>query len=1220
MVNAKKIFSLATCITLLVTSTSFSQAVTGTARLEPVFPDTPAGLIWIEAEDAVNTNFAGESTLDYGSSAYRRLTLNKEGQSPSAPFYAEYAVVIDEAGTWQFWVGGTPPGPENELLASFVSPFRLIVDGGDPLVLYREQVSVNERYSTTNYWFAAKAALELSAGVHTFRFEIQQTRRYDSRFYFFLDAFFLLRPDSPLNTAVLDRAIVPEKFPMDLRDTSIDSSYLSIPEYEYSIQNSPKKPDGYLLLAQVYSLIGDNGSALKTLARGRVVAGDDIRFILQSAKSRIASGEIDEGLRLYGEYLSSPDAEKSVWSEAAKLSAWLMKYQEAENLYTKAIALYPDDIDLKVNYALTLLWEGKVKQGEKYLLELWKTLQNDPEKIESLGQTYLVSGYPDKAISTWADGAKLFPDRLALYFRLADAYQRTNQPALAQETLQKLNELFIESPRLTGILAAAELKSSLKSMSIQNYLERLSENPDDLALRQELVRAYYWNGMLAEALAESNNILANKLYAIFNELDTDLEETYRLIDLLSLLKEPVHQISGQAAASRTALMKAVDTLKKAEAKNTQALAGKDIKKQEKAAAELLASQDALAASLATALQSLAKANTLLPRIENLTSQVEMEGGYLSEDSEMLANLEPWKWDISSELTFLASVSQVNPLAYHCASRIQLLEGKTAAALPEYELLQKTKELQIQSVLWTRGSIDGTSFDSSSYFPHGSELAETIASLSAGEVELRSFDEWTVGEAQEMMAHLDEVSQIATQQYESARNSISALIRRARTRMRIRAYQYDTETQQDRRELADVYLRLDQPDSAVQALARVLAVSPSDSASMFTIGRAKEMSGDWHGAMKEYLAVYGQNPRYENAVSSYNRLAGMHASSIKAQTASSIDTTTSYSTAQIDFETPIGSVFSVQGTYSIDHKKLHTPQAGAFPESVTLHTFDITLPVHLAGIGLSVYGKAGATLQNKLENLLPAKVSLLVTETLSEYFVVAPRLGAGITYTHDYTRQSNTVGRLSIGGQYRFNQLDTTFYNGRLPFYTHEGGLNASYYQDSQARSFARTLSARVAGNLSSIYSVLDDTTDNLLTSLDAETHLGSSLASDPQITLDLGLALAWRDSTEPGASDYYAPLKVITVKGGPAATILFGPEASTGVSIMARVWPGYYTSDGIGRLSMDGNLSFGLVRHGLNLFLNLGGAYTGTTDTSAAWWSGTANIGLNIALGDYLIP
>jgi len=364
-------------------------------------------------------------------------------------------------------------------------------------------------------------------------------------------------------------------------------------------------------------------------------------------------------------------------------------------------------------------------------------------------------------------------------------------------------------------------------------------------------------------------------------------------------------------------------------------------------------------------------------------------------------------------------------------------------------------------------------------------------------------------------------------------------------------------------------------------------------------------------MKEYLTVFEQNPRYENAISSYNRLAGQHAQKIRTQIAASVDATTSSNTSQIEFETPLGSVFSLKARYAADHKKLHTPPSLSLPESVSIHSINMELPANLGGIGVTLYGLAGGTVQNKLENLLPADVSLLTMDTLSDYFVVAPRLGAGIRYSLD---------AFSLSGEYRFNQLDTTFYAGRKPFYAHMGGISASYYKDDPARSFARTISGRVAGSLSSIYSVLDDATDNMLTALDAELHLGNQLADDPQASLDLGFAFAWRDSDLPGASDYYAPLKVLTIKGGPAGTILFGPEASTGISLEARFWPGYYASDGIGRLSLDGSLSLGVVRHGLNLYLNLGGAYTDSTDTAAAWWSGSATIGANISLGDYIIP
>ena len=467
---------------------SYAQSGSTETRLEPVFDAEPDGLVWVEAEDAITTNFASEATLDYGSSAYRVMQLNKDGQSKSAPFYAEYTVLVDSPGSWTLWIGGTPPGPESELAASFVSPLRMVIDGGDPLPVYREMVAVNERYSTNNYWFVVKVPVTLGVGTHTIRFEVAEIRKYDSRYYFFLDAFFLLRSDSALQKPAPDRALLPDKFPKDLADRSIDQPYLSIPQYEYAIQTSPKDPERYLLLAQVYTLIGDHGSAIKTLARGRVVAGDDPRFTLQMAKSRIWSGEIDEGIRLYREYLSTPEADASIWAEAAKISAWLMKYQEAGQFYTDALKILPGDMNLRVNQALTLLWEGKVRDGERMLARLWDEIRGDASRVADLGEIYLVSGYPDKAIQTYTDGIAIHPDRLGLYLRLADAYAKSNKPDDDKITMQLVRDRFAASEKLAAVLGARQEASRQKALSLDGYRRRLMENPDDLELRLELLR------------------------------------------------------------------------------------------------------------------------------------------------------------------------------------------------------------------------------------------------------------------------------------------------------------------------------------------------------------------------------------------------------------------------------------------------------------------------------------------------------------------------------------------------------------------------------------------------------------------------------------------------------------------------------------------------------------------------------------------------------------
>jgi len=1197
-----------------------AQAGSAKPRLEPVYSENPGGLVWVEAEDAVSTNFASSSTLDYGSSAYRIMQLNREGQSPSAPFYAEYTFVTAEAGSWFLWMGGTPPGPKAEETASFVSPLTFHIDGGVHVPLYREDVAVNEKYSTTNYWFMAKEPVTLSAGVHTIRFEVEEKRRYDTRYYFSLDAFFFIKSDSPVLQGKADRATLPVLFPRDLEDRRIDQPYLSIPQYEYSIQSSPKDKNRYLLLAQVYNLIGDNGAAVKTLARGRVIAGDDPRFTLQSAKSHIWSGEIDEGLRLYREYLDSPGADRAVWAEAAKIAAWLMKYQESEQLYRDALERYPDDVNLKVNLALTLLWAGQVRDGERLLSSVWEDAKVEPQSIASLGTIYTVSGYPDKAITSYKDGIELFPDRLEFYFSLVRAYEKTNRRVEAKEVISRIATSFVESERLAGRLAALELESSLKDTALDAYRSRLARKPDDLGLRQELVRAYYWNGMLAEALDESSNIIVNRLYGILLELDNDLAGTWRLTDFLQVYRRPVARIIPEADALSLSLRKTLDTLSKARGRNDQALKGKDQKRKETAAAELLAAQEALADELAKSYQFIDGAAELLAKARELNDLALAESLSVDEDLAMAQKLKPWEWNGTEELTGLRLKASNSTLAWHALARISSIEGRKAPSPGSYELTEASETLKAQLALWETGTTESILLNPETYFTHGKDLQTQIGIVSSLDSGFAAafeagtgafFDDGTTGRAQEALKELTTTRNLSLESATGMQSALNALYSRARARLRIRMFQFDNEAMQDRREQADIYLSLGHPAEAVNALSRVLLVNPGDIASMFTLARALETSGDWREAMNKYREVYGLNPRYENAASSYNRQAESHGASIATHVDTSVDTLESAGNTRIEFRAPLTSIVELQVAYEATQRKLHAPASGSLPESLSLHTVEVTLPLVARSLGVTFYGMAGGTFQNKLQNLLPPAAADFTLATAAEYAAVAPRLAAGLSWEQD---------GLSARAGYRFDQIEDTFYQDRTVFYEHAGSAGVGAYISSPSRMFARSLSGSASVDVAGIFSPYLSTATNFVTSAGAEVHVGSLLASSPLTLLDLGGSVSWEDSTSTGLSDYYAPSRVLALKGGPALSVRLGKETAWNSTLSARFWPGFYSAAGDGRLSVDGQVTIDIAKRGLRMFMAADGSWVDATGTSPAYWSFRASLGAKLAIVDYLIP
>lgn len=1190
-------------------------AYLGAQNLEPVFPVQIDGLVWVEAEQAVTTNFADQATLDYGSSAYRLLLLNREGQSKSAPFYAEYSFVVPASGPWQLWLGGTPPGPQSDLLASFVSPLGYRIDGGPLLTAYREETTVNEKYSTNGYWYFINQAQDLSAGVHTIRLEIHEPRRYDSRYYFGLDALFLLREGAAAPIADLDRAGLPERFPRDMADRTINTPYQTIPQYEYAVQQNPQNKNVYLLLAQVYTLIGDYGNAIKTLSRARIMAGEDIRFTLLAAKCRLWSGEIDEGLRLYREYLNSPDADPAVWAEAAKINAWLMKYQDAEALYLQAMERYPEDLNLKVNYALTLLWQNKSKEGEQALRTLFEEQQTDPAALSRLAGIYDISGYPDKAADAYDAGIQLFPDQLDLYVKLIQISERSNKKEVAAATKLLISQTFAASDRIAAILAGLDQEARLREDALEAYRRRLLANPDDLNLRQELVRAYYWNGMLPEALAEANNILVNKLYASLGELDTDLAGVYALIDQLRLLRAAVAALGPGAATAAADLQKALDALKQATAQNDKVLAKPDPAPREKAAADLAAAQEALTQRLGAARALRDQSQAVVPRAQALLEQAASEAAATAPDAELLEKVKPWFWSAEDELRFLDAVAGANTLANYGRLRIGLLHEKPLdLSIDPAAQTEAVRRLLGQARLWTVAATAVAATpdpDIEAYVAADPVLRELAASLSLPAAAAPVFSAETPGETQEVLRAL---SGIRAQSAEYALKIDSAradLLRRARIRLGVRMYEYDTNTVQDRRDMSDVYLRLERPEDAVAALDRVLRVNPGDTASLFTLGRAMEMSGDWHGAMARYRDVYELNPRYENAAASYNRLAGVHTPVLETSFSATVDANRSTELSRLAYSVPLGSFMELAFAYTQDHDKIHQPAAGEFPVAMTLHTLDLRLPLKLPKHGLSLYAAAGGTVHNKLDDLLPPSVLEFDDYPLTDYVVTAPRLGAGLAWN----RAVAGLGTLTLGADYRHEQVRDTFFTGRFVYYEHVGAASAGAYVVFPYRNLANTLSVRANFEYESIYSPYIEDDTNAILEAGGELHVGNVLYPRYRTLLDLGGSLLWQDAqTTENIVDYFAPDEVLTAKGGLALSSVFGLGGDWDLALSGRFWPGLYQAAGEGQVLLDGGLKIEGVHGSLAFYLDLGGYRTDT------FWSATAVIGARLRLADYLKP
>ncbi|HOX16871.1 MAG TPA: hypothetical protein PKW82_00320 [Spirochaetales bacterium] len=1202
-----------------------SPAAQGSGRIEPVFPAETPGFAWVEAEDAVSTNFAREATLDYSASRSRTLRLNREGDAPGAPFYAEYALLVEEAGTFRLYVAGTLPGPADELLPSYGSPLSVSVDGGAPRPLFRENVAVVEAYGVGGFWYAAEDRISLEPGMHTLRFEAAERRRHDRRWYLALDAFFLLADGSPVAAPDFDRSVLPERFPRDLADRSLDNPYLTLAQYSARIDADPSDRGAYLSLAQVYGMIGDHANALRTLARGKLAAGDDPRFTLLSARSRVWSGEGEEGLRLFREFLGVSGGDRAVWAEAAKIAAWLGRYEESLGLYRDAIARFPDDLNLRVNFGLTYLWAGRAAEGKASIDEARATAFASVEGVKELADIYAVNGYPAEALDSYRDGISRFPDELELYLLASRASMALGDGEGALRFEREAAARFVPSPRLEALLAARRRAAELKDLALGAYAERLEANPDDLALREELVAAYFWNGRLEEAAAEALSILVNRQYLLVGEFERELMETWRLLDELAVHRSGYPRAAAGADSGADRLAAALAAWEKAEAEAARLEAGKDAAKAAAAAEYLAKAGTDLAHALLEASYARDRLADLSARYVRALDAADTEAARAAADADLLGGFGTWAWRREADLAELASrAASGESLAAALLDRVSLVERKPAEVSACAERAARSAEpaavlplgarARIQARIWLEGAYGSETggADAETYFAYATALAGLSfeygaeASPASGAFFMPGS---TPDEARAALVALREAARGATALGARATRAVEALHRRARARFLVYMYRFDSETVADRRELADVYLALDRPRDAVVQLSRALAVAPWDSGATFALARAHELSGDWSKAMELYRRVDEIDPALSSAAVSYNRLAGAHADRIEFRAGTDIDSTRTTARARIDYVANLEGMLAFVGSYSIDALRVHSAFGGSDPAVAGLQSIEAGLRFSLERLGLRLDLAAGGTLDNRLWGEESFLFRAFEPEDLLLAHLVAPKASAGLAWTG---------GPFSVNAGYAFDQLPETFLPGRDAWYEHAFELTLSAYKEFTGAGPFVAAGFRGYGKLAKLFAPVAGGANLLVTAL-GEGSATFRLLRSPWTVASLGGHVVYEDSSDPAATDYYAPDRALVARAGPQLSSWIGVGSNRVLGLSARLWAGARMDASSILPSFDATLRAELSKGGHAVYGEAAGSWTGDA-AGVAYWSLTARIGTAVSLPDFILP
>lgn len=1197
----------------------------------PVFPDENPNIVFLEGEAAVSTNFNKEATLNYSASGSRTLQLNRTtGLQGGASFYAEYVFIVPEDGVYEFWYGGTPPGPADDLYPSYSSPFSYSIDNGSAVSIFREDVVVSSGYTPSYYWSSVDD-LDLLKGSHTIKIYVNQRRRYDNRYYFYIDNLFFVNKSN--KDQIGDN--VPAVFPKDLNTDILDSPFLSVSDYAYIIQENPERKNPYIELSLVYSLVGDYISALKNLKQAVLLDPEDPYPQLLTAKNRIWKGDTDVGLQMYRQILTENPEQLAVWAEAGKVAAWTGKYSESIGFFSDGLLHFDGELGLHVNMGLTYLWRSDNGNAGIQFAKAEELALESPEKMKELGQIYVVNGYSEKAVDVYLKAVDDYPEYLEFYLLLQEIYTNLDEAESAEKIESLIRKVFVPSEKLDLYLEAFDLKLGKRQLVINNYRNQLAARPDDKILREVLVQTLFWNGYREEAIKEYLNILITYNYESITQFDSSASDVLEMIDNSHLYSGFFQKNRLSAAEYRkrlgTALKEYASWKKKSsvysakiDAAREKGLSIPPVPGEGDPGDILLDKETELLLLLGEAEEFLSFLEININSFLSFTDASEQMNEKETLDNEAFKKLtDPlgWSFDRSEYVSELIKISQSskNPLADYILAKIFMFEGRPGLAKPYVEKLQ-AGSLEYDSFSYLYGQIslwDGQEVTDSgyldaesyiSYIDNFTSLKEQLEWLSLDSGGMSSLDPAAVvPEIINSLSAAEKNLSVSLRDSQKARLSLSRILHNKLLRS---IYSFQVNTVLLRYELGDYYLTDMELEKATEQFQYVLAVDPWNLSATYKLGTVRQLYGDWSGAMDKYKKVYSTDPFFGNASKYYNDLAKAHPDTLLTSGYILTDNKRMIYHGETMFSTNVDSVFSLNLGYTFDGvRQLLDIDSSAEAGTYMLHDIRVELPFNLYPVNLTLTPLGGLYLRSFLDfnialagDVVPANYN----GSLSDFFSnlrASPYGGVRVEFEVPY---------FSLTGEYKYHKMEETFapkkptvmsHTGELTLFASLAGAGVPFFSLTDFRTYGRV-------------KFLDD--NNFMWMVTQDINLGIHILDNPWSTLIIKANVSYEDSMDIFTTDYWVPNSVFTVKGGLLWSSWFALGDGDALGLIIRAAAGVYIealdSLPVNMLLVDGDFRLEYSKGSTSYYLSATGNSTFNSVNEAVYWSVLVQLGVNARL------
>jgi len=188
--------------------------------------------------------------------------------------------------------------------------------------------------------------------------------------------------------------------------------------------------------------------------------------LLKLGQVQVAKGNTNEAIATYQNSIKNNPREASFYVLLGELYESKQDWSNAKQAYQKALDLKPDNPLASNNLAYVMLETGgNVDVALSLAQTARRGMPDSPNAADTLGWVYYQKGAYRSAIDLFQEALKLAeknkaPENPTVHYHLGLAYEKTEQPALARQPLERVLKI---NPNYSSAADVKKILSQLRS-------------------------------------------------------------------------------------------------------------------------------------------------------------------------------------------------------------------------------------------------------------------------------------------------------------------------------------------------------------------------------------------------------------------------------------------------------------------------------------------------------------------------------------------------------------------------------------------------------------------------------------------------------------------------------------------------------------------------------------------------------------------------------------